>query len=51
VICFTGDGSLLMNIQELATAAEHDVNLKVVGEAAERSLWLLLQAKCSIDQI
>ena len=30
VICFTGDGSLLMNIQELATAADHGVNLKVV---------------------
>jgi acetolactate synthase-1/2/3 large subunit len=30
VICFTGDGSLLMNIQELATAAEQGVNLKIV---------------------
>jgi len=30
VICFTGDGSLLMNIQELATAAEQRVNLKIV---------------------
>ena len=30
VICFTGDGGLLMNIQELATAAEADVNVKVI---------------------
>ncbi|MEW6220601.1 MAG: acetolactate synthase large subunit [Thermodesulfobacteriota bacterium] len=30
VLCFSGDGSLLMNIQELATAVEQAVNLKVV---------------------
>jgi acetolactate synthase-1/2/3 large subunit len=30
VVCFSGDGSILMNIQELATAVEHKVNLKVV---------------------
>ncbi len=30
VVCFTGDGSILMNIQELATAAEEGVNVKVV---------------------
>lgn len=30
VVCFAGDGSLLMNIQELATAAEQDVNVKIV---------------------
>lgn len=30
VVCFTGDGSILMNIQELATAAEENVNLKIV---------------------
>jgi acetolactate synthase-1/2/3 large subunit len=30
VVCFTGDGSLLMNIQELATAAEEDLNVKVI---------------------
>jgi acetolactate synthase-1/2/3 large subunit len=30
VICFTGDGSLLMNIQELATICEQDVSVKVV---------------------
>ena len=30
VICFSGDGSLLMNMQELATAAEERVNLKLV---------------------
>ncbi|MFI5398217.1 MAG: acetolactate synthase large subunit [Candidatus Binatia bacterium] len=30
VVCFSGDGSLLMNIQELATAAEECVNVKVV---------------------
>jgi acetolactate synthase-1/2/3 large subunit len=29
-ICFTGDGSLLMNIQELATLAELDLNVKLV---------------------
>jgi len=30
VVCFTGDGSLLMNIQELATMAEEAVNVKVI---------------------
>jgi acetolactate synthase-1/2/3 large subunit len=30
VICFSGDGSLLMNIQELATAAEEQVDVKIV---------------------
>ena len=30
VVCFTGDGSILMNIQELVTAAEEDVNVKIV---------------------
>ena len=30
VICFTGDGSIMMNIQELATAMEHDVNVKII---------------------
>ena len=30
VVCFSGDGSLLMNIQELATAAEHDLDIKVI---------------------
>lgn len=30
VLCFTGDGSIMMNIQELATAMEHDVNIKII---------------------
>src|SRR5690606_29191387 len=30
IVCFSGDGSLLMNIQELATAAEEQVNVKIV---------------------
>ncbi len=30
VVCFTGDGSLLMNIQEMATAAEEGVNVKII---------------------
>src|SRR5262249_19033076 len=30
VVCFTGDGSLLMNLQELATAAEERVDVKLV---------------------
>jgi acetolactate synthase-1/2/3 large subunit len=30
VVCFSGDGSLLMNVQELATAAEEGVTVKVV---------------------
>jgi len=30
VVCFSGDGSLLMNVQELATAAEVGVNVKIV---------------------
>jgi acetolactate synthase-1/2/3 large subunit len=30
VVCFSGDGSLQMNIQELATAAEQGVNVTIV---------------------
>ncbi len=30
VVCFSGDGSLLMNLQELATAAEQGVDVKIV---------------------
>jgi acetolactate synthase I/II/III large subunit len=30
VVCFSGDGSLLMNIQELVTAVEEDVNVKII---------------------
>jgi acetolactate synthase-1/2/3 large subunit len=30
VACFTGDGSLLMNIQELATLAELNLNVKII---------------------
>jgi acetolactate synthase-1/2/3 large subunit len=30
VVCFSGDGSLMMNIQELATAAEHNLDVKVI---------------------
>jgi len=29
-LCISGDGSIMMNIQELDTAAEHDLNVKVV---------------------
>ena len=30
VVCFSGDGSILMNLQEFVTAAEEGVNVKVV---------------------
>src|SRR5690606_9089590 len=30
VVCFSGDGSILMNLQELATAADQQVNVKIV---------------------
>ncbi len=30
VVCFSGDGSILMNIQEFATAAEEEANVKVI---------------------
>jgi len=30
VVCFTGDGSLMINIQELATAAELNLNIKII---------------------
>ncbi len=30
VICFSGDGSLLMNIQELVTAVEENANVKII---------------------
>ncbi|WP_058910680.1 acetolactate synthase large subunit [Entomohabitans teleogrylli] len=30
VVCFTGDGSVMMNIQELATLAEHQLDVKII---------------------
>lgn len=30
VVCFSGDGSLLMNIQELITAVEENANVKII---------------------
>lgn len=30
IICFTGDGSIMMNIQEMATMVEHNLNVKIV---------------------
>jgi len=42
VVCFTGDGSLLMNIQELATAAECQANVKIIV-MNNRSLGLVHQ--------
>ncbi|NQT24647.1 biosynthetic-type acetolactate synthase large subunit [candidate division KSB1 bacterium] len=30
VICISGDGSILMNIQELATIRDHDLNVKIL---------------------
>ena len=30
VVCFSGDGSLMMNIQELATAAEENLDIKII---------------------
>jgi acetolactate synthase-1/2/3 large subunit len=42
VVCFSGDGSLKMNIQELATAAEEGVNVKIVL-MNNRSLGLVYQ--------
>ncbi|MCP4159721.1 MAG: biosynthetic-type acetolactate synthase large subunit [Deltaproteobacteria bacterium] len=30
IICFSGDGSILMNIQELATLSEQNLNVKII---------------------
>lgn len=30
VVCFSGDGSILMNIQELATLADYNLNVKII---------------------
>jgi len=30
VVCFSGDGSLMMNIQEMATAVEHNLDVKII---------------------
>jgi len=30
VLCFSGDGSLMMNIQEMATAAENQLDIKII---------------------
>ncbi|MCP5143510.1 MAG: acetolactate synthase large subunit [Gammaproteobacteria bacterium] len=42
VLLFTGDGSLQMNIQELATLADYDLNIKIVL-LDNRSLGLVYQ--------
>jgi acetolactate synthase I/II/III large subunit len=42
VVCFSGDGSILMNLQEFATAAEQRANVKVVL-MNNRSLGLVYQ--------
>ncbi len=30
ILCFSGDGSLMMNIQEMATAAENNLDVKII---------------------
>ena len=30
IVCFTGNGSIMMNIQEMATAAEHNLDIKII---------------------
>ncbi|MCJ2163792.1 MULTISPECIES: acetolactate synthase large subunit [unclassified Pseudodesulfovibrio] len=30
VVCFSGDGSIMMNIQDLATAMEYDIPIKII---------------------
>ncbi|AFM27517.1 acetolactate synthase large subunit [Desulfomonile tiedjei] len=30
VVCFSGDGSIMMNIQELATAVDQNLNIKII---------------------
>ncbi len=42
VVCFSGDGSFFMNIQELATAVEEHVNVKIIL-ADNRCLGLVHQ--------
>ncbi len=42
VVCFSGDGSFLMNIQELATLAEEHLNVKIIL-LDNRSLGLVHQ--------
>ena len=36
VVCFSGDGSILMNIQELATCADYNLNIKLFIFVNER---------------
>lgn len=42
VVCFSGDGSIMMNVQEMATAAEEDLNVKIVL-LNNQSLGMVLQ--------
>ncbi len=30
MLCFSGDGSLMMNIQEMATASENQLDIKII---------------------
>ncbi|MHB1671686.1 MAG: thiamine pyrophosphate-dependent enzyme, partial [Acidiferrobacter sp.] len=49
VICFTGDGGLLMNIQELATVAELDASVKIIV-LDNQSLGLVAQQQALFYQ-
>jgi acetolactate synthase-1/2/3 large subunit len=45
VVCFSGDGSLMMNIQELATAVDQNVNVKIIL-MDNNALGLVHQQQC-----
>ncbi len=42
VVCVTGDGSIQMNIQELGTCLQHDLNVKIIS-LNNRSLGMVRQ--------
>lgn len=42
VVCITGDGSIQMNIQELSTCLQHDLNVKIIS-LNNRSLGMVRQ--------
>lgn len=50
VLCFSGDGSLMMNIQEMATASENQLDVKIILMNNEALGWCISNRVCSTSK-
>ncbi|SPX20290.1 acetolactate synthase isozyme I large subunit [Escherichia coli] len=50
VLCFSGDGSLMMNIQEMATASENQLDVKIILMNNEALGWYISNRVCSTSR-